>query len=74
MMVILVLLAKRTGLDVSRMDFGRSLIYSKKSKGLTMESCGTPSLTGSHLEKYCLGLLSIITLWNLFSNKIPTNY
>jgi len=32
MMVILVLLAKWIGLDVSEMDFGRSLIYSFKKK------------------------------------------
>jgi hypothetical protein len=66
-MVILVLSAKRIGLDVSEMDCGRSLIYNlKKARGRSMEPCGTPSQTGSHLEKYCLGLLSVVTLWNLF--------
>jgi len=38
----------------------------KNSKGTSMEPCGTLSLTGSHLEKYCLGLLSIIAVWKLF--------
>ena len=39
MMVILVLSAKRIGLDISEMDCGRSLIYikKKKSKGPSME-------------------------------------
>ena len=66
MMVIFVLSAKQIRLDVSKMDFGRSLLYIKGGGGPSMDPCGTPSLTGSHLEKYCLGLLSIITLWNLF--------
>jgi hypothetical protein len=46
----------------------------KERKGLSMEPGGAPSLTGSHLENYCLSLLSIITLWNFFKNKIPTIY
>ena len=49
MMVILVSSAKRIGLDVSEMDFGRSLIYYKKSKGPSMEPCGTPSLTAFYV-------------------------
>jgi hypothetical protein len=65
-MVMLVSSAKGIGLGVCEMDFGRSLMYSKKSKRPSMELCGTPSLTGFHLEKYWFGLLSIITLWNLF--------
>jgi hypothetical protein len=49
LMVILVLLAKRIGLEVSKMDFGRSLIYCKKSKGPSMEPGGTPSLTAFYV-------------------------
>jgi hypothetical protein len=54
MMVMLASSAKRIVLDVSKMDCGRSLIYNKKSKGRSMEPCGTLSLTGCHLEKYSL--------------------
>ena len=59
-------ISKRIGLDISEINSGISLIYNKKSKGPCMEPCGTPSLTDSHLKKCSLGLLSIITLWNLF--------
>ena len=48
-MVILVSSAKRIGLDVSEMDFGRSVIYYKKSKGPSMEPCGTPTLTAFYV-------------------------
>jgi hypothetical protein len=65
LMVKLVSSVKRIGLDVSEMDFGVSLIQNKKSRRLSMEPGGAPSLTGSHLENYCLSLLSIITLLKL---------
>ena len=45
------------GLDVSKMDFGISLIQYKKSKGPSMEPDGAPSLTGSHLENYCFSFI-----------------
>ena len=39
-----------SGLDISDIAFGMSLIYKTKSRGPSKIPWGTPSLTDSHLE------------------------
>jgi hypothetical protein len=48
--IILVSSVKRTGLDLSLTKFGKSFIYRRKSKGPSMDPCGTPCLILPHFE------------------------
>ena len=59
---MLVLSANKIGWDISDTNVGRSTIYSKKNNSPSTEPCGTPCLTGSHLEKYFTVLLFNTTL------------
>ena len=59
--IMLVLSANKIGLDISDIIFWRSLIYSRKNNGPSIELCGTPHLTGSHLKN---------TSWNYFLTNL----
>jgi hypothetical protein len=75
MMVILVLSAKRIGLDESEMDFGRSLIYNKKKRGTeygALWNAITDWLPfGETLPWF---IMYNYFLESVFLNKIPTIY
>jgi hypothetical protein len=47
---MLVSSANKIGVDLSLINFGRSFIKRRKSKGPKMEPCGTPCLTLAHVE------------------------
>ena len=48
---------------------GRSFVYTKKSKGPSIEPCGTPARTGDQFEEWPLQT----TLWNLSLRKLCVN-
>jgi hypothetical protein len=60
--IMLVLSAHKIGLDISDINVGRSIIYSRKNNSPSIEPYGTPCLTGYHLEKYFMELLFNTTL------------
>jgi len=55
-LIELVLSAYNTGLPVSDMKFGKSLIYKRKSRGPSMDPCGTNS--------FAVNLQVFPVLWN----------
>jgi len=61
-MIMLVLSPNKIGLDISDINVGRSIIYSRKNKSPSTEPYGNLCLTGYHLEKYFMELLFNTTL------------
>jgi hypothetical protein len=51
---MLVSSAKSIGTDLLFINLGRSLMYSRKSKGPKMEPCGTPCLISHQFESVVL--------------------
>jgi hypothetical protein len=60
--MMLVSPANKIGLNISDINFGRSIIYSRKNNSPSIEPYGTPCLTGYHLEEYFIELLFNTTL------------